>query len=186
MIDYESAIIEQLWDVLEDNNVFTSMVSPNNRIKLFAADDDAEDEGASPFKTTWNDGDFPECTIITTDLVDTFWTLAPTYATRRRSAAQAAMPVDLTITVAIEIVHLNLNYFQRRKLDNAVLKSLRAAGPVFGITDFPIRPAGPLTRRGGVVSSRTGEVANAGGMRRLTSLMTMPVTVRTTSTDLLS
>lgn len=186
MIDYESSIVARLWEILEGDSTFTTMVEPPNRIKLFAQNSDQQDEGIDPLKTGWNDGDFPEVIVATTDRTDSLWSLAPSYGTPRRSAGQSPMPVQVAITAVVEVIHLNVNFYRRRKLDDAIVKAIRAAGPTLGIDEFKLAPVGPLTRTGGIATGRAGEFGNAGGMRRLTSLFRLTCTVRTGSPELLA
>lgn len=185
MIDYEGEVIKRLWAILDADTDFDSLVQPTNRIRLYAVTGE-EDEGQSPIKTTWNDGDFPEVAILTTGTNDTMWSLAASYGMRGGvTAAAHQMPVELHIDCVLEVVHMNLNAYQMRRLNNVIATAIRAAGPNLGIVAFPVFPIGPLSQRHLIASRRAGDVADAGGTKRFITVHTLGVLVKASSTDLL-
>jgi hypothetical protein len=176
--DYLTQLDAALWTGLEAHTPWTDLVAANNRIKLCGAAKD-------PVKTTWNDADFPECTVSVTDATDSLFTLEETYRLRQSwNAATSVWKEDLTPTVRIDLVHRGLNLAEANPLILETMTALRKLGPALGLA-WVFR-AGPATMNTGRTAGRPAEYGNAGGTLRLVTNIVMPVVVRLPGASLLT
>lgn len=184
MINHEMLIIERLWAILEAYGPFIAYAKAPNRIKLHIPSTD----GRTIIKSSWNDGDFPECTISVGGWTDTLWTVGSTYDNRRPGTSAAPTSnTDLAYRVLIELIHQNTDFTTASAADHQLWIPIRNAGPNLGFAAPTklILGAGTTNRR--IADGRTPEgFSDAGGTERLVSVHSLPVTVRTPMSTLLA
>lgn len=182
--DHETAIITQLWAVLEAHAPFTDVVKAGNRVKLNSGKADA-------LKLNWanSPNDFPEVTIVVAQSSDSLYTLAESYAMRPGATftpATDGRTCEMVFVAVIDIVHRDTNFVAARQLTAEIMTAIRKAGPSLGITAFRVQRIGPVTKQSRIIAGRFGEMGDAGGVRRITTSINLPVIVRAQTSELLT
>jgi len=183
--DFITTLINRYWTLLEAHAPIVTegsagYIAPRNRIKLTGTLKD-------PFKNGWNDGDFPELTIGVPAFSDSLFTREQHYNHRPAyNPTTEPWTEDVQLDVSIEIIHPDMQYAAASARTLEVLTAIRKGGPALGITAFRVQQTGPIIGRNAVVSGRAGEYANAGGTRRLSTIITNPVLLRFKGSQLIT
>lgn len=178
--DYSSTVYARLWALLEGHTPFTDSVAEGNRIK-FTADE------ADPTKGTWNDADFPECTIFPPQISDTNWSQHRGYGqTRTYNVSTApAVAMGMSYTYPLVIVHRDWRWGVAGLLVHETLTAIRKGGPALGLNIDP----GNLTVDPISVNTTLlgeSETEKRGGIRRLVSTFQIKVNLQLRSSQLLT
>jgi hypothetical protein len=171
-IDVQTTLIDRAWALIEARAALTEAFKERNRIKFPAT-------VKQPFKTTWQDGDFPELTIGIPTLTDSWFTIEErfTYSPTFNTATQP-WTEDVTLAMNLDVVHRDLNLTAANALTSELLTALRLGGPALGITAFRVQRVGPAIARNRIATGRAMEYATTNGTPRWTTQITLPVLVR--------
>jgi hypothetical protein len=116
-VDPYTQVLNRLWDILEAQSAFTSIVKAGNRIKFTSQD------GLNPIKETIAAGDVPEVVI------------EPTTSQTQFAFTSQDVKEDAAWSLKMATVDLRLNYGLVLPLRWVVFKTLYAAGDTLGL-DF--------------------------------------------------
>lgn len=170
-LDYETLLENRIWQILEGRPQWAALVEPGNRIKINGLD-------PTPLKTTWSEGDFPECIVWVTDGQSALSTGQQTYA------APTKFHIAEKSQINIELTHKGTRKIVANQLVAETRAAILKAGRTLGLTlpaNCTVDPVGPMIWSYRIVSGRDG-MGNAGGSQRLKTILSLGVPMRLLST----
>jgi hypothetical protein len=169
--DYETLLIERAWAILEAHVPFTADVSVGNRIKLTGM------KAAAPVKT--DPASFTKVIVSVSDWTDTLYTLGE----RFNMSTNHSVAEDLRFALVIDIFHAD-SFTVSRRVVAETMTAFRKAGPQLGITAFRLQQAGPASVRN--VNTPIENNYGIAGAKPVSSTITLPLLVRTKTSDMLA